>query len=188
MRKLLTVILLIFLTSLIVSGEEGGSASNLELNIPLSYQQSHPGEEIIFTLNFLHFDNAGRRDVTMFYEIRDYGDNIVSSKSETFAVETQASFVGRMPLPVDMKVGKYYLRVYMKDANISTIEARSSFEVNSKSYLNNSQVVGIAFIILFLTISSIFILKGKSILANYRIRSRVKKIVRERMQHNKDEK
>ena len=104
---------------------------NLEVEIPETYEEVLAGENIWFTTKLLNLGNKDRMDVTLKYEILDINKQLKSSKSETVAVETQASFVGSLKVPESLEKGLYFLKVILVtvDSEQDVSEAETSFNV-----------------------------------------------------------
>lgn len=116
----------------------GENRFNLEIDLPESYRTVSPGDEIWFTTKLLNLANERRVDVTLTYQILDSSKQIKFSKSETVAVETQASFVGNIKAPESLSTGLHYLRVDLQGpAGSSTSE--TTFEVTKEK--SDQQIV-----------------------------------------------
>ncbi len=84
---------------------------NIKIDLPQTYQQISPGNELWFTTKLVNLANQERIDVTLTYQILDQNRQLQYSKSETVAVETQASFVANLQTPTTLKPGMHYLEV-----------------------------------------------------------------------------
>ena len=84
---------------------------NVEVEIPETYEDVLAGENLWFTTKLINLANQKRIDVTLKYEILDANRELKAIKSETVAVETQASFVGNIRIPKNLKEGLYLLKV-----------------------------------------------------------------------------
>lgn len=69
-----------------------------------------PGEFLPLSVKLLNFGGGRRVDVIINYEIFDSEGNSVLSENETVAVETTASFVKLIQIPLDTPPGKYVAR------------------------------------------------------------------------------
>jgi len=92
-RAILFVFAIIFINSVLAEG-----SFNLEVELPENYQSVLAGEDIEFTTKLNNFAGVDRIDVVLKYEIFDSERILKSSKTETVAIETQASFIGSLPL------------------------------------------------------------------------------------------
>jgi hypothetical protein len=66
-----------------------------------------PGDLLPVSLKLLNFENQSRVDVTVTYVITDELGNQVYSASDTVAVETTASFVKTIQIPLDVRSGTF---------------------------------------------------------------------------------
>lgn len=69
-----------------------------------------PGETLPVSLKLLNFGGSRRIDVSVTYEIFDRNEVRVLREVETVAVETTASFVKKLPIPVNTSPGAYTAR------------------------------------------------------------------------------
>ena len=81
------------------------------------------GEEILMQIALLNLRGFGSGDVNVKYSIKDNKGNLVASQQETVFVETQAKFVRKLLMPVDIKPGTY----------IAFVEASTDVVVGSGS-------------------------------------------------------
>lgn len=110
---------------------DGGG--NLEIEIPQSYTTIGAGEQLWFTVKLLNLASTKRRDVTLVYAIIEE-DKELFSKTETVAVETQASFVGSLHIPEHTQAGKHILRVTLNDVTLpDSVSSEISFNVKAGS-------------------------------------------------------
>jgi len=129
----LTVILIVLLagilfpqlTSFVIKPFE---SFNLEVEIPKTYEEVLAGENMWFTTKLLNLGSEKRKDVTLKYEVFDADRKLKSSKSETVAVETQASFVGDIGIPKNSEEGPHFLKVTLISP-FGEYEAETSFNV-----------------------------------------------------------
>jgi hypothetical protein len=66
-----------------------------------------PGEFLPISVKLINFGEGKRVDVDVDYQIIDENNVVVFSQSETVAVETTASFVKNIQIPLDLPSGKY---------------------------------------------------------------------------------
>lgn len=119
------LIMIIFSILALASAQE---AFNLEVELPESYAEVPAGENLWFTTKVVNLANQERIDITLTYDILDPTKQMVASKSETMAVETQASFVANINLPKNLKDGLYYLRTTLSSP-FGESQAETSFNV-----------------------------------------------------------
>lgn len=101
---------------------------NLEIEVPETYTEVLAGENIWFTTKLLNLANTQRMDVLLTYEILDINQELKAAKTETVAIETQASFVGNLKVPVNLEKGIYFLRVVLISP-LGKAEAETLFQV-----------------------------------------------------------
>lgn len=111
-----------------------------------------PGEFLPVSVKLLNFGSGRRVDVTIDYNIFSNG-NVILTEQETVAVETTASFVKLIQIPLDMQPGKYTARssIVYKD-QVVPATAQFQFTVEKK-------IAGI-FISQFIVYSVITLLVG----------------------------
>lgn len=102
------------LLSLVSAQEQAGYGGfNVEVKIADIHKEIQPGNDLWFTTKILNLANKERMDITLTYEIQDSQGMSVVSSSETVAIETQASFVGKINVPEVTKTGSYRLLVIL---------------------------------------------------------------------------
>lgn len=101
---------------------------NIEVELPKSYQEIAPGNELWFTTKLMNLANQERRDVTLDYQLLNSQKQLLYSKSETVAVETQASFVAHILTPDTLQPGLHFLRVTVS-SSLGNSEAETTFQV-----------------------------------------------------------
>ena len=77
------------------------------LNIPAKYKEIKGGEELLLQLTLFNLGDAGKSDVFIEYQIKDFEGKDILKKEEMVAVETQASLSRTFQLPSDLKEGQY---------------------------------------------------------------------------------
>lgn len=185
--KILTLIILFIVFSLIYLKNLGitGRAleennNNLKIEIPKSYSEVYPGSKILFTTRLLNFENNGRRDVTLECSLLDSNDHTILKKSETLAIETQASFVGDILIPSDTKEGVYYIRVVLVESK-DKISSKEPFKVVKEKESNMSfyslTIISIIFLLAIIKFTG-------SIKENIYLRLNIRKIIKEYYKEN----
>lgn len=163
---------------------------NLKSEIPKSHKIINQGDNLIFTANVMNLANDKRIDVTLKYSIVDSNDNVLASKSETVAVETQASFVREIKAPDNAPPGKYNLKteLFYNDSNEAIGE--DSFEIkkltDNKNNLKLILIISISLVILALIV--FFIIKSKKVIEKIKIRTNIKRIVKTKQKENLSDK
>jgi hypothetical protein len=159
-------------------------SSNLEVIIPSDYQSIPPGSEIWFTTKLMNLADLGRRDVTLKYEILNENKNSIVSKSETVAVQTQASFVASLQIPADIPIGDYTLKVTLIDTNSpEDLESEASFKIRSAEKDYTIYYYAVALLLAFLLII-LLIPKLKTRIERAKLKSKIRQIVRKKLQNS----
>ncbi len=127
MKEIIVFLFVVLLANMVFAQD----SFNLEVEIPETYEEVLTGENIWFTTKLLNLANTKRIDVTLMYQILNAKGEIIASKSETVAVETQASFVGTLKVPESSEKGLYFLKVILVtvDSKQDVSEAETSFNV-----------------------------------------------------------
>lgn len=155
--------------------------SNLEVELPEQYQEIPPGNDIIFTTKVLDLADLGKRDITLRYEIIGLDGEILASRSETVAVQTQASFVGNLKVPADIEKGRYVLRVILVSETEGEVETEKSFIVTSKKFDYSPYYPYIAIGAITVVIVLFILLKGETTLRRMFLRQRIRGIIRRKL-------
>ena len=87
---------------------------SLKVELAKDSQRALPGDTIYFTTKIYSLGERETLDYLLRYEILDSSDVIRTFKTETVAIQTQASFVGEIVLPEDLPSGAYSLRILLK--------------------------------------------------------------------------
>ena len=130
-------------------------AKRENIEIAETHKKVAPGEDIWITSKIMNLDNTQRMDITLEYNILDSKSTIVLSKSETLAIETQASFVKNVKVPSKIQEGKYDLQVLLLVNNIKEAESKDSFTVKKS---NNKNIIRIIIGIISIIILTILII------------------------------
>ena len=86
------------------------SAIYISVSVPEKYTDVIAGEEFYFTFELKEPENLGRHDILLEYEIKK-GDKTIAGKTETKAIETQASFIESLLMPKNAQSGIYSIVV-----------------------------------------------------------------------------
>lgn len=154
---------------------------NLEVEIPSIYKTMEQGAEIHFTTKILNLAGEKRMDISLRYEIVDEDAQIVVSKTETMAIETQASFVGSLDIPEDVTQGDYELLVTLLVNDTEEAEGRGSFKIMEQEdktmYYTYIIIISIISLALIIYLAS----KSKIILEKLRTRSKIHKMIKKKL-------
>ncbi len=128
--------------------ESEGILLDVRAEILRGYKDIFPGGEILAEMRLFNLGVSDeRKDVIIEYIIRDYEGNEIFKQTESLAIETQISFIKRIPIPKNTKIGKYVL--YVKAIyNDKTASSSDNFEIISSKTTIREKVFAAALIIL----------------------------------------
>ena len=86
----------------------------LKVDLTKDSQQVVAGDTLYFTTKIYNLGNQEKVDFLLRYEIIDSSNTVKTFKSETVALQTQASFVGELAVPTTLTAGDYTLRVLLE--------------------------------------------------------------------------
>jgi len=104
-------------------------ASNMEIDIPPGYDKVTDDGNLLFSIRIFNLATKGRIDVTLETDVINGQGRVIITKSETVAVETQASFVRTLKIPPDMPAGTYKLQLRLIYADGTTAVSEKYFDV-----------------------------------------------------------
>jgi len=168
--------------SLYAIKEQDEGTFNLKVEIPETYKNIVLGKPVVFTAKVLNLANDKRVDVTLKYYVIDSKENVIFTKSETLAVETQASFVREVKLAQDTSIGDYTIKAEIIYNEMEEAESQDSFKItkDNKSRIEIIVIaVIIAAIIFFILIFSLS--KIKYFIEKIELKARIGKIVKKKM-------
>jgi hypothetical protein len=149
---------------------------NLKTEIPETYESVNSGKTLLFTSKVLNLANNQRIDVTLKFDVLDSNKNLIATKSETVAIETQASFVREIKIPENTLPGKYTLHTELIYQDKKEAEADNSFSIINPN--NKKTNYWLIFIVGAIILMMIYIsLKSKKIIDRIQIKSKIHKIV-----------
>jgi hypothetical protein len=170
--------LLILMLASLASAQE--NHFNLEVQIAQTHKNIQAGEELWFTTKILNLAGTQRMDISLKYEILNSGGEIISSKTETVAIETQASFVGNLKVPENAMPGSYSLQVILIANSQEEASGKDSFTVIEDS--EKTSKITIAIIILagmVIIILAVYLsVKLKKISENILLRKKIHNLVK----------
>lgn len=180
----ITFLLVSIMSIMAQINEENYTATNLKIEIPSSHKNIRSGESLWFTIKVLNLANKQRMDVSLKYEILDSNKVSIITKSETVAIETQASFVKQIEIPKNSPSGKYSLYGKVTYANGNEVFAEDSFNIiekkENKSIIYFYIIISIA-IIMFFMILIIVLIKYKSIIEKIKMHMKIKNIIKKKL-------
>jgi hypothetical protein len=145
---------------IVVEVESKEKLLDVKLEILPRYKVVNPGESVYANIEFFNMGSPQRVDVTLRYGVKDTDGNTFVLESGVVSVETQASIVRYVKLPLDIKPGSYIM--FVEAYYDGTVAASSDqFEV-LREELPAAQVVKnpyllIGAIFIFLTLVMMFI-------------------------------
>ncbi len=124
---------------------------DVSLNIPARYKSLEAGDDIFFQITLFNLGEVGKVDVLMEYEVKDFNGKVITSLTETVAVETQASFSKTIKLPYDIGAGDYIILARAK-YGLTVATASDLFSIGKKEerFMQYTILIGILIIILIL--------------------------------------
>jgi len=155
---------------------------NLKVEIPESYKNINIGKPVVFTAKVLNLANDKRVDITLKYYAIDSKDNIIFTKSETLAVETQASFVREIKLSPDTPFGDYTVKAEIIYNDNKEAESQDSFKIIKD---NKSNIEIIFIVIVIVTIIFLILIfsysRIKHFIERMELKSKIGQIVKKKM-------
>lgn len=97
--------------------------SLLDISVSTTAYSYIPGETVNYQIHVTNMGSMERFDATIKCLIVDDAGNIITRKEETLALETTASVNRNIPLPMNIKTGRYDLKII---ADYGTKEAKTS--------------------------------------------------------------
>lgn len=150
---------------------------NLEVEIADTYKTLSPGENIWFTTKIMNLANKERMDITLEYKIMNSNSTAIATKSETFAVETQASFVGSIKIPSDASKGEYALETVLFVNNAKEAESKDTFNIIKSNKAGSAKTIIILVFFLIVVLIIFLALKSRKIIEKIKIKAKIHKIV-----------
>ncbi len=114
--------------SLVMEVSKKQGLFDVSLEIPSEFLSVIPGSGLSLQVRLTNLGDKKKMDMTATYVIKDMYDRQIVNQRETFAVETQASFIKNIPIPGDIKPGKYSAFVIVEYEDQAAV-ASSEFEV-----------------------------------------------------------
>ena len=144
--------------------ESSDALFDVTLEIPKRYLEVLPGEEILGEIKLYNLGELGRIDVKVEYIIKDENNNVVTTASDTIAVETQTSFIKSVLIPKNAKYGRHMF--YVRITYNSKVASASTFFEIVEPGISEKEKLYIIFII--------FLIMLLSIIVYYSVRHRIK--------------
>jgi hypothetical protein len=172
-------LVILAIASPVAHAEPAVQSSNLAIEIPPEYADVNPGGSLLFTIRVFNLATKGRIDVVLENSIINSQGRVVLDKSETVAVETQASFVRNIAIPSDLPLGKYTLQTRLIYADGTSTVSESHFEIDENQKYDIIIICTIAGVLVLLIVLTVVLSsKVRKIMDRLRIRRKIHNAVR----------
>ena len=104
---------------------------DVKISLLEKFKKVFPGEEISAEIQIFNVNNIGKVDIVLDYWLSSENGTILSSASDSLAVEAVASFVRSLIVPEDIKPGTYYFNVDVTYKEFTT-SSKAEFKVKTK--------------------------------------------------------
>lgn len=139
------------------------SAMTITLSVPEKYSEVKAGEKIYFETEVKWPENIGRKDLRIEYFVKDEEGVDVAYLKVLKAIETQASFMDNIAIPLSVTSGMYKIIARISDYGNLDQEVGASFNVkkNRDTILSYLIIIlgGLGIIVIFVVIEMFFLLK-----------------------------
>jgi len=115
------------------------------------------GDNLNVKIGLINLGVPGRVNVSLYYTITDFNNNVILKETETTEVETQKEFIKTFKLPSDIVIGDYLISAELRYAD-TTATSSASFEITKRPIKIELPLI-VSFIILILIILTIISLK-----------------------------
>ena len=133
-----------FLVIIIFSSLAKAVSYSAEISVPTEYEHVLPGRDLIASIKVIDVDNQGRVDTQIEYEIKNAEKMSILKKTETVAIETQATFLRTFTIPDNTPSGTYDLSATIF-YNDKKAVAHTTFQIGK----NSNQKFLLYFLMLF---------------------------------------
>jgi hypothetical protein len=179
--RLLSILLLaqliLALASPLFRAASAVQSTNLDIEIPPEYGEIAPGGNLLFTIRVFNLATKGRIDVVLENSIINGQGRVVLTKSETVAVETQASFVRNIAIPSDMPLGNYKLQTRLIYPDSTSTVSERYFDITEKNDMLFIYILAGSIILLLALIAFLSSKIGK-VIDRLKIRIKIHKAVK----------
>src|SRR3989344_6256792 len=98
---------------------------DININIPIKYEELHPGGKFVAEIKIFNLENLDLKDVELEYSVKDLGNNVLISESGGIVVEKQASSLNKaIEIPEDIKLGDYIFVASVKYSGLTKISTQ----------------------------------------------------------------
>lgn len=180
--KKIAILMSILLVTVVYAAEP---LFDIVIEIPEAYRTVTPGNELLTSIKLVNLGSSGRIDVILDFWITDSGGNLIFSKKETVAVETQANFVRVFDIPKNTEPGNYtiYAKITYADGKIAV--AQYSFNVAEKKDAELDIIYYWITALLIVIVIIYLVFKSRPMLERRKMKSRISKIVKKRLKEKR---
>lgn len=173
------LIILFLLLALTVTAQDSFTAK-----IETSHSQLFPGDEFFANFEIFNLGSNGREDVVLTYTF-ERENQILFSKSETIAIETQANVVRQITIPQDSKPGEYNLHLLVVRNNGQETQAFTKITVLDEKSEIYPYVIAVVLLIILMGFFIKTIPKIGNSFTKYTIKRKIKKSIRIKLENIK---
>jgi len=188
--KIICMVVIIFLMIELVLSQKGfeeerelteiekNALFDMFVDIPSQYCNVEIDKDILFSIKLVNLGSEGRIDVLLDYGVVDKNGECILCKTETVAVETQATFVRQFDL-TGIPKGRYDVLGKITYADGKIAETTNSFEiVKSARKINITLIAWIIIVSLITSFIILLIYKSKPLIEKMLVKAKIKKIVK----------
>ena len=137
----------------VVEIESPEALFDVEIEIPRRYLEVFPGDEILGEITLYNLGELGKVDAVVEYIIKDENNKVVTTASDTIAVETRTSFIKSILIPKNVKYGRhlFYIRVTY-DSKVASASVFFEVVETGISEKEKLYIISIIFLIVLLSI------------------------------------
>jgi len=121
---------------------------DININIPIRYEEVYPGEKFVAEIKLFNLENLGLKEVEIEYAIKDFGNNVLVSESENVILENQASINKAIDMPEDIKLGNYVFAASVKYSGFTGTSTQSFKVTKPKSGLSSLLTTNLIYLII----------------------------------------
>ncbi|UCD20657.1 MAG: hypothetical protein JSW08_02690 [archaeon] len=94
---------------IIIEVEPCKTLLDVEIEIPKQFLEVHPGDDFFFIIHMRKMSGEGMLDINLTYLVKNSKDQVILTKSESMAIETQSSHWGSFKVPKNTYAGTHVL-------------------------------------------------------------------------------
>jgi uncharacterized membrane protein len=144
--------------------ESEGILLDVKTAILSGYKKIVPGGDVLSEMSLFNLGNdSNSKDILIEYIIKDYEGNEIVNEKESLSIETQTSFIKRINIPKDAKIGNYIL--YVRAIYEGKVASSSdNFEIVSSKITEKEKIylgVGLGIFLIIIGVSVYIFLKRR---------------------------